>query len=65
MDDLPQEEPLLVARPILRPKISFAKNLICLFVALLAISVAAIFIVARFYSNRVENSILGVSLLKE
>jgi len=34
-------------------------------VALLALSIAAIFIVARFYSNRVQTNIDSVSLLKE
>jgi len=34
-------------------------------VALLALSIAAIFIVARFYSNRVQTNIDSVSLLKD
>ena len=47
------------------PKISRAKNAICLLVALMAISIAAIFIVSRFYSNKVEAGIASVSLLKD
>lgn len=65
MEDAGEQQAFLMTRPTLGPKINLAKNLICLFVALMAISVAAIFIVTRFYSNRIESSIAEVSLLKE
>lgn len=56
---------MMQGKPVLRPKIQLGKNLICLFVAVFAISLASIFIVSRFYANRTKDNIANISLLKE